>query len=110
MSDVWTRAAHFLSALNRENINREDYIKTPESERAEKMLAEKEEPWEEWLDGLSKEDRAIAEDMKECLEEYSSAHELRSYVQGYVDCMQILSTIGLLRKSDVEVKIPMIQK
>lgn len=106
MSDTWTRVAHFLSLLNRENVKREDYVTIPEVKQAEKKIAENEEIWDNWLERLKEEDRAVAKDMKECLEDYASALELRSYLQGYVDCIQILSSIGLLKKSDLDAILP----
>lgn len=52
MSDTWTRAAHFLSLLNSENIKREDYVTTPEVKRAEKQIADNEELWDNWFESL----------------------------------------------------------
>lgn len=106
MSDTWTRAAHFLSLLNSENVKREGYVRTPEVTQIEERMAENEELWDNWLESLKKEDRVVAKDMKNCLEDYASALELRSYLQGYVDCIQILSSIGLIKKSELETKLP----
>lgn len=106
MSDIWTRTAQFLSSLNREKVSREDYVMLPEVKLAKEKLEEKEVIWEKWLEGLGDEDKEIAEDMKDCLEEYSSAQELRSYLQGYVDSIQILSAMGLLNKRELDSKLP----
>lgn len=106
MNDTWIRAAHFLSLLNSENVKREGYVRTPELTQIEERMAENEEIWDNWLESLKVEDQAIAEDMKECLEDYASALELRSYLQGYVDCIQILSSIGLIKISELEAKLP----
>ncbi len=54
--------------------------------------------WEQFLDTLSDKDREQVEDMKECLEIYASEQE-KSYIQGYVDCVQILYHMGLLNKN-----------
>ena len=41
-----------------------------------------------------------AEEMKECLEDFSSAQEKRAYIQGYVDCVQALYHMGLLKENE----------
>ena len=105
MSDVWTRTAQFLSSLNREDVSRKDYVMLPEMKLAEEKLEEKEVIWDKWMEGLCDEDKAIVEDIKDCLEEYSSALELRSYLQGYVDSIQILSAMGLLNKRELDSKL-----
>ena len=38
--------------------------------------------------------------MKECLEDFSSAQEKRAYIQGYVDCVQALYHMGLLKENE----------
>lgn len=100
LNDVWMKAAHFLGVLNGENKNRKSYVSTLEYEKAEQAWIEKEKEWESFLDSLSAEDREQAEDMKECLEIFASEQERRSYMQGYVDCIQILYHMGLLKESE----------
>ncbi len=97
MDDAWKNLAQYLGAMNGENTKRRDYVTTPEAEKAEKKLIEKEKEWESWLASLSERDRTRMEEMKDCMEEYQSAHALRSYIQGYVDCVQVLYQIGLLK-------------
>ena len=102
MSDVWKNVIQFLSTVNGENKSREDYVTTPEAKEVECRIEELEPAWEKWMATLTEKDKRQAEDMKECLEAFASAMEQRSYIQGCVDCVQILSKIGLLKKTDIE--------
>ena len=38
--------------------------------------------------------------MKERLEDFASAQEKRTYIQGYVDCVQALYHMGLLKEKE----------
>ncbi|PXX54254.1 hypothetical protein DFR60_10479 [Hungatella effluvii] len=98
-NDVWLEVAQFLGNLNRENVSRKSYVRTPEYEKAEQAWIEKEKEWEAFVDTLSDEYRERVEDMKECLEIYASEQERRSYMQGYVDCVQMLYHMGLLKEN-----------
>ncbi len=59
----------------------------------------KEQEWGDFLETLSEEQREKLEEIKECQEDFSSAQELRAYIQGYVDCVQMLEHMGLLKKN-----------
>lgn len=98
-NDVWLKVAQFLGNLNRENVSRKSYVRTPEYDAAEKDWIEKEKEWEAFVESLSDEDRGRVEDMTECLENYASAQEQRSYMQGYVDCIQVLYHMELLKEN-----------
>lgn len=100
LNDVWMKVAQFLGALNGENKNRKSYVSTPEYEKAEQTWIAKEKEWETFLDSLPAESREQVEDIKECLEIFASEQERRSYMQGYVDCVQILCHMGLLKESE----------
>lgn len=100
MSDVWVKIAEFLGRLNGESVSRESYVKTPEYEKALEVWKEKEQEWEEFLETLSAEQREKLEEIKECQEDFSSAQELRAYIQGYVDCVQALCHMGLLKENE----------
>ena len=100
MNDVWIKMAEFLGRLNGECVSRETYVRTPEYEKALEMWKEKEQEWEDFLETLSIEQREIVEEIKECQEDLSSAQELRAYIQGYVDCVQVLYHIGLLKENE----------
>ncbi|MCI8417078.1 MAG: hypothetical protein HFI33_06215 [Lachnospiraceae bacterium] len=49
---------------------------------------------------LSADEQEKAEEMKECLEDFSSAQEKRAYIQGYADCVQALYHMGLLKENE----------
>ena len=100
MNDVWVKMAEFLGRLNGESVSRKSYVKTPEYENALEVWKEKEQEWEEFLEILSAEQREKLEEMKECQEDFSSAQELRAYIQGYADCMQALYHMGLLKENE----------
>lgn len=99
MNDVWMKMAEFLGRLNGENVKRESYVRTPEFEKALEAWKAKELEWEELLETFSTEQREKAEEIKECQEDFSSAQELRAYMQGYVDCVQALYRMGLLKEN-----------
>ena len=99
-NDMWVKMAEFLGNLNGENVNRESYIRTPEYEEALTAWKETEPEWEEFLKTLSAEQQNQAEKMKECLEDFASVQERRAYIQGYVDCVQVLYHMGLLKENE----------
>ena len=100
MNDVWIKVAEFLGRLNGENVGRESYVITPEYEKALEAWKEKEQEWEDFLDTLPVEQREKAGEIQECQEDFASAQELRAYIQGYVDCVQALYHMGLLKENE----------
>ena len=105
MNDVWLKIAHFLGTFNGENVKRERYVRTPEYEAALEAWKETEQEWEVFLETLPVREKEKAEEMKEHLEDFASAQEKRAYIQGYVDCVQALYHMGIL-KENKELKIP----
>ncbi len=100
LNDVWLKMAEFLGRLNGESVSRESYVRTPEYEKALEAWKETEQEWEAFLEKLPAEEREKAEEMKECLEDFSSAQEKRAYIQGYADCVQALYHMGLLKENE----------
>lgn len=100
MNDVWMKIAEFLGRLNGESVSRESYVKAPEYEKALEVWKEKEREWEDLLETLSAEQKEKLEEIKECQEDFASAQELRAYIQGYVDCVQALYHIGILKENE----------
>lgn len=100
LNDVWLKMAEFLGRLNGESISRESYVRTPEYEKALEAWKEKEQEWEDFLETLSTEQREKLEEIKECQEDFASAQELRAYIQGYVDCVQALEHMEMLKGNE----------
>ena len=100
LNDMWVKMAEFLGNLNGENVNRENYIHTPEYEEALTAWKDTEPEWEKFLKTLSAEQQNQAEEMKDCLEDFASVQERRAYIQGYVDCVQVLFHMGLLKETE----------
>ena len=100
LNDVWLKIAQFLGNLNGENVKRESYVRTPEFEAALEAWKETEQEWEVFLKNLPADEQEKAEEMKECLEDFSSAQEKRAYIQGYADCVQVLYHMGLLKENE----------
>ena len=81
-NDIWNEISSFLNQLRCENINRESYIYF--QELANIQLKKKREKLKQY---------------GEILEEEAFVSEQRAYCQGYVDCIQLLAGLGLLKKS-----------
>lgn len=75
-------------------------MRTPEYEKALEAWKAKEQEWEFFWGTLSTEQREKAEEIQECQEDFASAQELRAYIQGYVDCVQALYHMGILKENE----------
>lgn len=100
MSDVWLKVAQFFGTLNGENVGRESYVRTPEYVKALGAYKETEQEWGIFLETLSQGQQEKAEEIKGCLEDFASAQEKRAYIQGYVDCIQVLYHMGILKENE----------
>ena len=100
MNDVWMKIAQFLGTLNGENVKRKSYVCTPEYEAALEEWKETEQEWGIFLETLPADEQEKVEEMKERLEDFASAQEKRAYIQGYVDCVQALYHLRLLKENE----------
>lgn len=109
-NDIWNEISSFLNQLRCENINRESYIYFQELANIQLKKKMEKEKVNKLLDHISYEDREKLKQYGEILEEEAFVSEQRAYCQGYVDCIQLLAGLGLLKKSTdmVIVFIPLI--
>lgn len=89
-----------MKMVYQENVKRESYVRTPEFEAAVGAWKKTEQEWEVFLETLPAGEQKKADEMKECLEDFASAQEKRAYFQGYVDCVQALYYMGLLKENE----------
>lgn len=98
-NDIWNEISSFLNQLRCENINRESYIYFQELANIQLKKKMEKEKVNKLLDHISNEDREKLKQYREILEEEAFVSEQRAYCQGYVDCIQLLAGLGLLKKS-----------
>ena len=98
-NDIWNEISSFLNQLRCENINRESYIYFQELANIQLKKKMEKEKVNKLLDHISNEVREKLKQYGEILEEEAFASEQRAYCQGYVDCIQLLAGLGLLKKS-----------
>lgn len=72
---------------------------TPEYEKALEVWKEKQQEREDFLETLPVEQRKKLGEIKECQKNFVKAQELRAYIQGYVDCVQALYYMGIIKRN-----------
>ncbi len=99
-NEVWEKITQFLNQLRGEQLSRESSVRMPEliekQKRTEKLVAE----CEIVLKNIPETDRQLLVRWQEQTEEISYLQEQKAYLQGYVDCVCLLSGLGLLEKDE----------
>ena len=107
-NDIWNEISSFLNQLRCENINRESYIYFQELANIQLKKKMEKEKVNKLLNHINNEDREKLKQYGEILEEEAFVSEQRALIyhlisrkqhQGYVDCIQLLAGLGLLKKS-----------
>ena len=98
-NDIWNEISSFLNQLRCENITRESYIYFQELANIQLKKKMEKEKVNKLLNHISNEDREKLKQYGEILEEEAFVSEQRAYCQVYVDCIQLLAGLGLLKKS-----------
>ncbi len=98
-NEVWNEIGTFLNGLRCGNVNRETYIQFPELSDAEKRKKAMERTSQKVLDTMEAGQREKVENYIEALKHLAFMAEEQAYCQGYVDCIQLLSGLGMLKGS-----------
>ena len=94
-NEVWSEIGTFLNGLRCGNVKRESYIQLPELAEADEQKKVAQETFQMELDLMEAGKRECVETLKHL----SFVAEEQAYCQGYVDCIQLLAGLGMLKSS-----------
>lgn len=102
-NEVWSEIGAFLNNLRCGDVNRKTYLHFEELAEAEKNGKEERVEFETEMQKLDFNQRKQIENYLETVQHRAFLEEERAYCQGYVDCIQLLSGLGVLnRNPDIE--------
>lgn len=94
---VWNKVREFLEVLRCEDIDRESIVETRELQEAKQILSDKNVVYQQSIANVRIEEQEKIKGYVNALREYSFEECQQAYVQGLVDCMLILSGVGILK-------------
>ncbi len=97
-NEVWSEIGMFLNGLRCGNVERESYIQIPELAEAQKQKRVVQETFVKELGTMESGQRACVENYMEALKHLAFVSEEQAYCQGYVDCIQLLAGLGVLKE------------
>lgn len=94
---IWEQVAGFMQQLRCENLSEKSVVQMPGQKEVQKELEKAQTAGEEVLKQMQEQERGIIQEWLEQLENNASVEAQQAYCQGYVDCILLLSGMGLLR-------------
>ena len=101
---IWEQVGQFLNRLRCENVTRHTAIEVPGYRKTQEEMEELREKCEAVIQQLPQEQRELLLEWMAKLEDMNSLEGQKAYCQGYVDCILLLSGMGLfgpMSKKDV---------
>lgn len=95
---IWEQVGEFLNKLRSENITRATSVEIPGYKDTQQELEAMRERCEKTLHSLPDEDQQMILEWMAKLEDMNSLDGQKAYCQGYVDCILLLSGLGLFRQ------------
>lgn len=95
---VWEQVGDFLNKLRCENTTRDTAIEVPGYRDTQQELEEMRGTCEEIVHSLPEDKRQILLEWMAKLEDMNSMEGQKAYCQGYVDCILLLSGLGIFRQ------------
>lgn len=95
---IWEQVGEFLNKLRCENVTRNTAVEIPGYMEIQQELENIREKCEEIIDSLSEEKQQMILEWMAKLEDMNSLEGQKAYCQGYVDCIPLLSGLGLFRQ------------
>ena len=95
---VWEQVGCFLNKLHCENVTRDTAVEVPGYRDTQQELEEMRETCEEIVRSLPEDQWQTLLEWMAKLEDMNSMEGQKAYCQGYVDCILLLSGLGLFRQ------------
>lgn len=97
-NEIWEQVGRFLNRLRCENVTRDTAVEVPEYRETQEKMEELREKCEVTIQQLPQEQQQLILEWIEKLEDMNSLEGQKAYCQGYVDCILLLSGMGLFRQ------------
>lgn len=94
---IWEQVGQFLNTLRCENVTRDTAVEVPGYKTTQYEMEELRKKCEEIVQQLPQKERQMLWNWMGKLEDMNSLEGQKAYCQGYVDCILLLSGLGLLR-------------
>lgn len=98
MNEVFETLAGVFEELRSESEDREYSVRTEEAKEASRELKKKQKAFKAYLSKLPKEDRELLEGYMDAVDHAHYKEEQRAYYQGFVDSVQVLDGLGIIKK------------
>ena len=98
MNEVFETLSDVFEELRSESEDREYSVQTEEAKAASRELKKKQKAFKAYLSKLPKEDRELLEDYMDAVDHAHYKEEQRAYYQGFVDSVQVLDGLGIIKK------------
>ena len=95
---IWEQVGQFLNRLRCENVARYTAVEVPGYKETMEEMERLREKREAAMQQLPQEQRQLLLEWMAELEDMNSLEGQKAYCQGYVDCILLLSGMGLLRQ------------
>lgn len=94
---IWEQVAGFMQHLRCENLSEKPMVQMPGQKEVQNKLEQAQAGGEKLLEQMPEKERGIIQEWLDQLEDNASVEAQQAYCQGYVDCILLLSGMGLLR-------------
>ena len=98
MNEVFETLSNVFEELRSESEDREFSVQTEETKSANRELEKKQKALEAFLSKLPEKDREFLEEYIDVVDHAHYKEEQRAYYQGFVDCVQVLDGLGIIKK------------
>ena len=98
MNEVFETLSDVFEELRSESEDREYSVQTEEAKAASRTLFPYTTLFRSYLSKLPEEDRELLEDYMDAVDHAHYKEEQRAYYQGFVDSIQVLDGLGIVKK------------